>query len=68
MRRGCFIIPVNKFIECNCANEIPKSLHIDVGNAKLGDVFRTNSITFPEGVKPTQNVPLDYVIGVLSSE
>lgn len=69
MKRGNFLIPVNKFIECVCDNDIiPRTLTIDVANAKLGDIFRTSAIMFPPGVRPSINVPADYVLSVLSSE
>lgn len=68
IKRGCYVINVNQFIECYCDGDIPRTLTIDLADAKLGDVFRTATLKFPPGVRPSINVPHDYVIGVISTE
>ena len=87
IKRGCFVIHVNRFIECMCEGDIPRSFKIDLTHAKLGtyilvsiflspdlfnfsagDVFRVSSVKFPPGVRPSANVPPEYVLGVLKSE
>jgi hypothetical protein len=68
IKRGNFIIPVNKFVECVCDGNVPSVLIVDLADVKLGDVLRTSAVQFPAGVRLSVNVPPDYVIGVLSSE
>jgi hypothetical protein len=36
IKRGCYVIPVNKFIECHCDGDIPRTFVIDLASAKLG--------------------------------
>jgi len=67
LRRGSFLITVNKFIECICDMEIPKSLVVDLTGTVKGDVLKLNHIVFPPGVKPSKNVPTDFVVGVVRS-
>jgi len=45
--------------------EIPKSLVLDLASAQKGDVLRLNRIAFPPNVKPSRNVPPDFVVGVI---
>lgn len=67
LRRGSFLIRVNRFVECVCGMEIPKSLVLDLTGAAKGDVLRLSSLIFPPGVKPSRHVPADFVIGVIRS-
>jgi len=67
LRRGSFLITVNKFVECICDMEIPKSLVVDLTGTVKGDVLKLNHIVFPQGVKPSKNVPTDFVVGVVRS-
>jgi len=65
LRRGSFLVRVNKFVECVCDMDIPKSLVLDLASAQKGDVLRLNRIAFPPNVKPSRNVPPDFVVGVI---
>ena len=65
LRRGSFLVRVNRFVECVCHMEIPKSLVVDLAGVQKGDVLRLNCITFPPNVKPSRNVPPDFVLGVV---
>ena len=65
LRRGSFLVRVNRFIECECDMEIPKSLVVDLATAQKGDVLKISQIVFPPNVKPSRTVPPDFVLGVI---
>eukprot|EP01039_Chlorochromonas_danica_P001304 gene1303-1423_t len=67
VKRGSFVINVNTFVDCFCEGEVPRSLVLDLSNAKRGDIFRLSSLTLPPGVRPTRNMPLDLVLAVVKS-
>ena len=67
LRRGCFLIKVNRFVECVCGMDVPKALSLDLTGAVAGDVLRLSKIVFPPGVTPARSVPPDFVIGVVKS-
>ena len=46
IKRGCFVIHVNRFIECTCEGPIPRSFKIDLSQAKLGAPFTSNVYAF----------------------
>jgi len=66
-KRGCFIVRVNKFIECVCEDEVPATIKLDLGEAQKGDVFRVNALNLPEKVRPAKTVPPDYVLCVVKT-
>lgn len=67
LRRGCFIVRVNKFIECVCDEEVPKTVSLDLSSAQKGDVFRLNALSLPSKVRPAKTVPPDFVVCVVKS-
>lgn len=67
IRRGCFLVRVNNFLECECDEEIPANITIDLSNVKKGDVIRLSKIQLPPKVRPSKRVPLDYVFAVIQA-
>mmetsp|Transcript_14567 Transcript_14567/g.19977 ORF Transcript_14567/g.19977 Transcript_14567/m.19977 type:complete len:160 (-) Transcript_14567:114-593(-) len=67
LRRGCFVVRVNQYVECVCDGEVPESILLDLSTAQKGDVFRLNSLQLPPQVRPSKNVPPDYVVCVIKS-
>lgn len=65
VKRGSMVVVVNKYIDCICDGEIPKTIKIDMSNCKNGDVVRLNSIPFPPLVRPAKTVPPDFVACVV---
>ena len=61
-KRGCVFVTVAKSISVMCDGDIPKVLTVDLSNAQKGDVFRLNSIVFPQNCRPTKSVPSDLVL------
>jgi hypothetical protein len=67
VKRGCFIVRVNKYIECVCDEEVPAAIKLDLSGAQKGDVFRVNALQLPEKVRPAKTVPPDYVLCVVKT-
>lgn len=67
MRRGCFLVRVNNFVECVCDEAVPARITVDLANAKKGDVYRLNTVGLPPKVRPSRSVTLDYVLGVVQA-
>lgn len=65
LRRGCYLVQVNSFVECTCEGAVPKSLVVDLANATKGKAYKLRDIQFPPGVAPTKNMNADYVAGVI---
>lgn len=67
MRRGCFLVRVNNFVECVCDEAVPPRIVVDLANAKKGDVYRLTTTSLPPKVRPARSVSLDYVFGVVQA-
>ena len=67
MKRGCFLVHVNQFIECVCDDVVPASIIVDLAEAKKGDVYRLTPTLLPPRVRPSKYVSADYVLGVVQS-
>jgi hypothetical protein len=67
MRRGCFLVRVNHFVECVCDDVVPAKIIVDLSEAKKGDVVRLSSVQLPPKVRPAKNVALDYVLAVIQT-
>lgn len=68
IRRGCFIVSVNKFLECQCSGEIPQKLLVDLTGCKKNDVITLSNIILPSGVSPSTKVSMrKFVVGVVKS-
>eukprot|EP01041_Mallomonas_annulata_P007967 gene7967-16309_t len=59
LKRGCFLVYVNTFVECVCDGDIPQYINVDVSGIKKADVIRLSSVTLPPGVRPTKSVSSD---------
>lgn len=67
LRRGCFLVHVNSFVDCTCDGDVPDFIQIDATTFKNRDVIRLSLVELPPGVRPTRSVPSDYVIAVVKS-
>lgn len=67
IKRGCFLVRLNRFVECVCEEEVPRDIVIDLTNVQKGDVIRLNSLKLPHKVRPTADVAPDFVIGVVKT-
>mmetsp|Transcript_24493 Transcript_24493/g.40837 ORF Transcript_24493/g.40837 Transcript_24493/m.40837 type:complete len:257 (+) Transcript_24493:84-854(+) len=67
LRRGCFLIRVNHYIECVCDEEVPAKIVVDLSTAQKGDVLRLNALQLPPKVRPAKTVPLDFVLAVVKA-
>jgi len=66
IRRGCFIVSVNRFLECQCSGEIPSVLQVDLTGLKKNDVLTMAHIIFPTGVSPSTKMSRsNFVVGVV---
>mmetsp|Transcript_13704 Transcript_13704/g.13768 ORF Transcript_13704/g.13768 Transcript_13704/m.13768 type:complete len:220 (+) Transcript_13704:51-710(+) len=65
LKRGCFLVHVNSYVDCICDDTIPEHIPIDVTGIKNKDIIRLSSVTLPPGVRPAKSVPSDYVICVV---
>ncbi len=61
------MIRINQFVECICDDEVPKSIVVDLATAQKSDVFKLKNVALPPKVRPSQNVPEDYVLCVVKS-
>jgi hypothetical protein len=52
VKRGCFVVPLNKFLTCRCSGDIPLEIEVDVSKAKKGEVIKVSEISLPAGVVP----------------
>ena len=69
IKRGSFLVRVNRFIECVCDGyDVPQEIVIDVSNAKTKDVIRINQAVLPEGCMPSQKVSKDYVLAIIANK
>jgi ribosomal protein L25 (general stress protein Ctc) len=70
LRRGCFLLRVNQFVECICENpdKIPQYIDVDVSNAGKGSVLTVRDLHFPSYVKPSNRIPSDFVAAVIKSK
>jgi len=68
MKRGGFIAPVNRYIECLVEEgvPIPESVGLECTGLRLKETVRIDRIVFPDGVKPSKKVHLtDFLIGTV---
>ena len=69
IKRGSFLVRVNKFIECTIdGNVIPQHITVDVTDAKLKDVIRINQAIMPEGCAPSDRVQEDHVLAIITNK
>ena len=67
MKRGGFIAPVKKYVPCLVEDgaPIPECVELQCAGLKLKDVVRVDRIIFPPGVKPTNKVSDQFLIGTV---
>jgi len=65
LKRGCFIVPVNKFIEVVVEEgaPIPEFIDLDCAGIEYKDVLRLERLIFPDGVRVSKNVKKSYLVG-----
>jgi len=67
LKRGGFVVPINKFVECVIDEgvQIPERLDVECSGL-LKEVVRFNRIMFPEGVHPSPNInPKTFNVGTV---
>jgi len=70
LKRGCFLLRVNRFIECivDDPESIPDYINVDVTGTEKNDVLRLEHVTFPPNVRPSNRVPDNFVAGVVKNK
>ena len=66
LKKDCSLSQISLFVECTCDGIIPKTIKVDVGNAKKKEVIRLSSLRLPEGVRPAHSVSSDLVVAVMN--
>ncbi len=68
LRRGCFLVRLNNFVECVCSDmNIPENIELDLSTSKKGDVFRASNLVLPANVKLSPRVSADDVLCIVKS-
>eukprot|EP00581_Thalassiosira_minuscula_P001141 CAMPEP_0183738034 /NCGR_PEP_ID=MMETSP0737-20130205/53674_1 /TAXON_ID=385413 /ORGANISM="Thalassiosira miniscula, Strain CCMP1093" /LENGTH=414 /DNA_ID=CAMNT_0025972481 /DNA_START=92 /DNA_END=1336 /DNA_ORIENTATION=+ len=67
LKRGGFLAPVNRFIECLVEDgaPIPEYIALECTGLRQKDVVRRDRLIIPEGVKVHPRVPEDYLMGTV---
>jgi ribosomal protein L25 (general stress protein Ctc) len=70
LKRGSFLIRVNQFVECIVDNvdKMPGFIDVDVSGASKGSVLSLKNMVFPDGCRPSNNVPQGFVAGVIKNK
>ena len=68
IKRGSFLVRINRFIECVCGEDVPQEIVVDVSKAKQKDVIRIDQAKLPEECNPSQRVPKDYVLAIIANK
>jgi ribosomal protein L25 (general stress protein Ctc) len=70
LKRGCFLLRVNQFVECICHDiaSMPKFITVDLASAKKGSVLSITHMTFPDKVRPSSRVPQGFVAAVIKNK
>eukprot|EP00596_Hydrurales_sp_CCMP1899_P010868 CAMPEP_0119043050 /NCGR_PEP_ID=MMETSP1177-20130426/16950_1 /TAXON_ID=2985 /ORGANISM="Ochromonas sp, Strain CCMP1899" /LENGTH=149 /DNA_ID=CAMNT_0007010291 /DNA_START=306 /DNA_END=758 /DNA_ORIENTATION=+ len=55
LRRGCFLMPINKYVECLCAYEPPQHIIVDLNGTIKNQVIRLSNVKLPPGVVACKN-------------
>jgi Ribosomal L25p family len=66
LKRGGFIVPRARYIECLVEDgvPIPDTIHVECTGLKLKQVVRLDRLIFPDGVKPVKKVdPKTFLVG-----
>ena len=67
LKRGGFIVPINKTVECIVEDgaAIPESIDLECTGLQLKAKLRLDNLIFPEGVRPSGRVKDDYLVGII---
>lgn len=65
LRRNCFLVRVNEYIDCVCESDVPQHITVDLADARKGDVLRLNSLLLPPKVRFASTVNSDFVVAVV---
>eukprot|EP00978_Attheya_sp_CCMP212_P001322 scaffold2747_cov51-Attheya_sp.AAC.7 len=68
MKRGGFIAPISRTLECIVEEgvPIPEHLELECAGARFKEVMRMDRIIFPDGVKASKNVNKDtFLVGTV---
>jgi len=70
LKRGCFLLRVNQFIEviCHDVRTMPKYITIDLTSAKKGTVLSIPHMMFPDRIRPSNRVPQGFVAAVIKNK
>jgi len=70
LKRGCFLLRVNHFIEviCHDYRALPRFITIDLSNAKKGSVLSIPHMVFPDRIRPSNRVPQGFVAAVIKNK
>lgn len=67
LKKGCFLVQVNRFLECTCGDVVPATIIVDLAGKQKGSVIRLSDLKIPAGVSPSSAVPADFVAGAIKS-
>lgn len=68
MKRGGFIAPISRHVECVVEDgvPIPERLELECTGLRIKEVVRMDRIVFPDGVKPSHRVDLkQFLVGTV---
>ena len=70
LKRGCFLLTVNHFVECVChnADTIPQYIDVDVAHSGKGSVLTIDDLQFPSSVSPSNRIPANFVAAVIKNK
>ena len=67
LKRGGFIVPISRTIECFVEDGavIPESIDLECTGIHMKQVLRTERLIWPDGVTPSHRVKPDYLVGLI---
>jgi len=67
LKRGGFIVPISRTIECFVEDGavIPESIDLECTGIQMKQVLRTERLIWPDGVRPSHRVKPDYLVGLI---
>lgn len=70
LKRGCFLLRVNQFVEVlvDDVDLLPKHIDVDLSGASKNSVLTLENMTFPPCVRPSHRVHHDYVAAVVKAK
>ncbi len=70
LKRGCFLLRINRFVEVvvNDEDSMPKYINVDLSSGKKGAVLTVADMTFPDNVRPSHRVSDKFVAAVIKNK